>query len=121
MEQQKIDMFVAQNASKFPSFRIPEIKETLAKVDDDKAASVLAVDLQDPTTILILSIVCGGLGVDRFVLGEVGLGILKLLTCGGCYIWWIIDMINAQDRARDYNYKKLSERLMMLGITPKFY
>ena len=46
-----------------------------------------------------------------------GLGIAKLLTCGGCYIWWIIDMINATDRTRQYNYKKLQEALMMQGIT----
>jgi len=47
----------------------------------------------------------------------VGLGILKILTCGGVYIWWIIDMINAQDRTKDYNFKKLQEALMMQGIT----
>jgi len=42
---------------------------------------------------LILSIVVGALGVDRFYLGYVGLGILKLLTGGGCGIWYIIDII----------------------------
>ncbi len=42
---------------------------------------------------LIMSILFGGLGVDRFIMGQVGLGILKLITFGGCGIWWIIDII----------------------------
>lgn len=42
---------------------------------------------------LIMSILFGSLGVDRFIMGHIGLGILKLITMGGCGIWWIIDVI----------------------------
>lgn len=42
---------------------------------------------------LILSIFFGQLGVDRFMMGQVGLGILKLITLGGCGVWWLIDVI----------------------------
>jgi len=44
-------------------------------------------------TALLLSIFLGGLGVDRFYLGFTVLGIVKLLTGGGCGIWWLIDVI----------------------------
>jgi hypothetical protein len=42
---------------------------------------------------LVLSIFFGSLGVDRFMMGQVGLGILKLITAGGCGVWWLIDVI----------------------------
>jgi len=48
---------------------------------------------KDWLVTLLLSIFVGGLGIDRFYLGYIGLGILKLLTAGGCGIWWLIDLI----------------------------
>ena len=48
---------------------------------------------KDWLVALLLSIFLGSLGVDRFYLGYVGLGIVKLLTCGGAGIWWLIDLI----------------------------
>ncbi len=42
---------------------------------------------------VLLSIFVGTFGVDRFYLGYTGLGIVKLLTCGGFGIWWLIDLI----------------------------
>lgn len=50
--------------------------------------------MKSKTTALILSILVGGLGIDRFYLGYTNMGILKLLT-GGCLgVLWILDIIN---------------------------
>ena len=49
--------------------------------------------MKSKTTAIILSILLGELGVDRFYLGYTGLGILKLITAGGFGIWWLIDLI----------------------------
>lgn len=42
---------------------------------------------------LVLSILLGWLGFDRFYIGKVGTGILKLVTLGGWGIWWVIDIL----------------------------
>ncbi len=42
---------------------------------------------------LVMSIIFGQIGVDRFIMGHVGLGILKLITFGGFGVWWLIDVI----------------------------
>lgn len=48
---------------------------------------------KDWTVTLLLSVFLGSLGIDRFYVGKIGTGILKLLTVGGCGIWSLIDII----------------------------
>jgi TM2 domain-containing membrane protein YozV len=48
---------------------------------------------RDWLTAVLLSFFVGTLGVDRFYLGQTGLGIAKLLTAGGCGVWYLIDFI----------------------------
>ena len=94
------------------AFTLPQlgmIKEKLATMPDEKFAMISGASFQNATTVLIISILVGGLGVDRFMLGETGLGILKLITCGGCGIWWLIDLFIIKKKTYEYNFSKFNE------------
>lgn len=59
---------------------------------------------------LLLSIFLGTFGIDRFYMGLVGTGILKLLTGGGCGVWTIIDWILiASNNLKDADGKYLAQ------------
>ena len=79
----------------------------LLAADEAKFNLASSVELKDPTTLLLVSIFLGSLGIDRFMLGDIGMGILKLLTLGLCGILTIIDWFTVQKRARELNYSKL--------------
>ena len=63
--------------------------------------------MKSKTTAIILSVLVGSLGVDRFYLGYTGLGILKLLTLGVCGILTIVDWFSVQKKTKERNYNNL--------------
>ena len=107
MDAQKVDMFIMSNQKYLPPEKIVFIKQKLLAADEDKFTLTSTLDFKDPTTILLVSIFLGGLGIDRFMLGDTGIGILKLLTGGVCGILTIIDWFSVQKKTKDLNYNNL--------------
>ena len=87
-------------------------KKSAKKVASKSKKSVSKPKKQKSKIVtLLLSIFLGHLGIDRFYLGYIGLGILKLITLGGCGIWWLIDVIMvATDKMKDANGRPLAKK-----------
>ena len=107
MREQKVDMYLFSNAKYFPAQSIPYLKDRLLAADDSKDLLIQSTELKDPTLIFIVSLFLGSFGIDRFLLGDIGLGILKLMTGGIFGILTIIDWVIIMKRTREENLDKL--------------
>ena len=107
MNASKSEMYIMSHSQFFPPEKMVLVRERLDMVPEDKFSILYSLELKNPTNILLFSIFLGEFGVDRFMLGDTGLGIGKLLTLGGCLVWWLIDLFYVRDRARQVNYEKL--------------
>lgn len=112
MEAQKVDMFIMTNGKYFESHHVLQIRDRLIALDDSKWAYIQTLQFKDPTISLIVSLLGGQLGIDRFLIGDTGLGVGKLLTCGGLGIWAIIDWFLIMGATREKNLEKLQQALI---------
>jgi TM2 domain-containing membrane protein YozV len=102
MESSKVDMFILINNKFFEGHHVAQIRDRMLEIDDSNWPVIQTLQFKDPTTMLLVSLLGGSLGIDRFMLGDTGLGVGKLLTCGGFGIWAIIDwfLIQAATKKR---------------------
>ena len=109
MELDKVNHILMMLSSKIPAGSIPSVRTRLENTDiSESEILALQSQMKDPLLSILLSIFIGSLGVDRFYIGDVGLGIGKLLTAGGCGIWWLIDIFLIVDATKQKNLELLS-------------
>jgi TM2 domain-containing membrane protein YozV len=96
------------------------IQGILKNMDDEQAnlfAQVYRARRKDSQMILILTLLgfFGFAGLHRFILGQIGLGILYLFTLGLCFIGTIVDLVNYKSLAYEYNMKVAHETLSLMS------
>lgn len=111
MESQKVDLFLMTNAKFFEETQIAGIRDRLLSIDDTKWGLIQTLQFKDPTTSIIISILAGSIGIDRFMIGDTGLGLGKLFTCGGLGIWTIVDWFMIKGATKEKNMTKLQQFL----------
>ncbi|WP_162417386.1 TM2 domain-containing protein [Cyclobacterium roseum] len=98
------------------------IQGLLKDMNDEQASlfsQVYRARRKDSQMVLILTLIgfFGFAGLHRFILGQIGLGILYLLTVGLCFIGTIVDLVNYKSLAYEYNLKVAHETLSLMSMS----
>jgi TM2 domain-containing membrane protein YozV len=104
------------------SEEMPYIQNMIKDLDDNKAqqfALLYNARRKDPQLILLTTLLGFIIiaGVQRFIIGQIGMGLLYLFTGGLCLIGTIIDLVNYKKLAFEYNFKVANEVMMLVKST----
>lgn len=100
------------NTDKYPREMASTISHSIQSLSTEQQMQLNdEVKLKDPTLALLLSFFFGTFAVDRFYIGNIGLGILKLIIIGGFGIWTIVDWFIIMKSTRKQNFMKLTRFL----------
>ncbi len=134
MDADKVNLFIVSKGDNFPSESIPAIKQRLEALPNERESVIAAIDFKSPMVAFLLSIFLGWIGIDRFYIGDIGLGVGKLvvnlfgntinaivstLTFGiGWFlitpfvcIWWLIDLFLIMGATKKKNLKRFYQLL----------
>lgn len=108
MSPEKVNACMQVFQNNVPVDKALYLRDALAQADESCYNALTCIPLKSTTTTLILSIFLGGLGADRFYIGDTGLGVAKLLfgwiTFG---IWPFIDIFLTYKKAKEKNLQKI--------------
>ena len=102
--EKDVNLLLATYGKYFPEESMYQVRQIFENMDPNQ---VSMLQFKDPLMALIISLLGGGLGIDRFYIGDTTLGVLKLITCGGFSIWAIIDLFLIMGATRQKNLEKL--------------
>lgn len=113
MEKNKVNAIVTQYKDAIPENRVLQLKNALLNASDSVYENLTEINVKSSTVTLLLSIFLGGLGVDRFYIGDTGTGVAKLLfgwlTLG---IWPLCDVFVCYKKVKEKNFNKLMLAIM---------
>jgi TM2 domain-containing membrane protein YozV len=97
---------------------LQELTKDLSTDEKQKFLSIYQGRRKDPQTILICCLIglIGPAGIHRFLLNQIGMGILYFLTLGLCLVGTVVDAVNYQKLAWEYNKKAAMESATIMGI-----
>ncbi|MDR2728171.1 MAG: TM2 domain-containing protein [Chitinispirillales bacterium] len=115
IDSSKLDIWLASNQKFFSAKAIPFIRERIAQMPESKTNLLDSVEFKNPKRLLLVSLLAGEFGVDRFMLGHIGLGFLKLCTFGGLFAWAFAERFTIQSMTRELNFKNLMQIIDQYG------
>lgn len=109
--------FILSNAGKFPSADLPTLRQYMAKAPKEAQYQVMVgTAYKEPVLAFVLSFFLGTIGVDRFYVGDIGLGVGKICATlftfgivGG--VWWLVDLFLIMNAAKRKNFERAMQIL----------
>lgn len=114
MQEEQLNQFISSHKDCFSKAQMAEVSDRASRVMDSKAEVLMSLKTRRCTAMIWISILLGVLGVDCFLLGRNGRGVLKLLTFGGLGILWVIDIVHIRQNTWAYNYKRFNNALLSI-------
>ena len=112
MDNNQVNFWLSVNAVNFNPVDLPAIKAQLEQMNNNQVMLLQSAEFKKPSTIFMIALL---LGWERFLLDDIGLGIVKVITAYGCGIWWLIDVISAKKRAQKYNFQQFQKATSAFG------
>lgn len=98
------DRFLVMNQNDLPDDKIPFLRQNMLRCSLHKLEAIQALSCRRVPNMLFISILLGWSGIDRMLLGDIGLGLLKLCTFGGFGLMMVYDWLLIPYKTRYYNY-----------------
>lgn len=99
-----VDRFLVLNQNDLPEDKIPMLRENMLHCSIAKLEKIQSLDCRRVENMQFISFMLGWSGIDRMLLGEIGIGLLKLCTLGCCGLLMIYDWLTIPGRTKYYNY-----------------
>ncbi|GHA69295.1 hypothetical protein GCM10007389_22980 [Pontibacter akesuensis] len=95
---------------------IQSLVQNMSEDEGRQFANIYRPRRREPMLVLLTTVVgfFGVAGIQRFIVGQIGLGLLYFFTAGLCFIGTIVDLINHKRLAYEYNVKEADKVVMMM-------
>lgn len=115
-KERDVEGFMLSNRRFFPVYRYNEIQSWLITLNDRQLVLIYDMEFRETWIMLLVSVFVGYLGVDRFLLNDVKMGLIKLgltslsfLIIPGLIslVLWLMDIFKIDMLTKEYNYNEL--------------
>lgn len=100
------------------TLELASIVQSVPEANRQNFLSAFQSSEKNPTLLFGFNVWLGGLGIDRFLVGDIVAGVLKLLTLGGFGLWVLIDCFLIGSRARAKNIAYARQLRSSFGTAP---
>ena len=120
----EVDKFLEENQKYFPDEEIFKLRKELLMLTKKEFLRIKSLSFRGPGIMCLISLLLGLWGVDRFLLKDIPLGVLKLMNwisvSGGSkleivhfafFIFYLVDIFLTRGNTKEYNLKMILEAI----------